>query len=146
MNKNFEKALEKYEKVILLNFIIYHIQAFRYVSHDEFSGDEKKKLEEEELIILGNIAAAKLSMGDYKAAIEVCTKVLDSNPNNLKILLRRGKAYVQRGELDLAKIDLENALKIDPDNKEVKLWISKLRAKEKSLREQEKKAYSKLFA
>lgn len=133
VKRDFSKALEKYEK------------AFRYVNHDSFTGEDKKKLEAEEVIILGNIAATKLQQKEYKSVIEVCGKILEFDANNVKALLRRGIALYHRRDFDAAKVDLDNVAKIDPNNKELKKWQDKVNAALLDIKRKEKKAFSKLF-
>ncbi|KAI8996939.1 hypothetical protein BDB01DRAFT_840509 [Pilobolus umbonatus] len=53
-------------------------------------------------------ATAYLSLGKSSAARDDFTKILDLKPGFERALLERAKLYMSEGELDLAKIDLED--------------------------------------
>eukprot|EP00210_Caulerpa_lentillifera_P001289 g1242.t1 len=72
-------------------------------SHSEDQNEIDKCRREVQL----NIAAVLFSNEEYGACIDICTRVLDGDPQNTKALLRRGKAYKRRHEYTLAKRDLE---------------------------------------
>lgn len=57
-----------------------------------------------------NIAAVLFSTEEFGACIDYCTRVLSGDPENIKALLRRGKAYKRRHEYTLAKTDLERVV------------------------------------
>lgn len=133
--KKFDIALEKYEK------------ASRYVFPDDFSdSQDKNTLIKEEITILGNIAAAKLELQQYKEAIEICDKILKREPENGKALLRRGKAYLLREDLDLAEKDFLETKRLEPENKQVDVWLGKMKKIQKKVLAKEKAVYSKLFS
>ncbi|KAF9600923.1 hypothetical protein IFM89_013830 [Coptis chinensis] len=48
---------------------------------------------------------------------EVRTMVLELASTNVKALYRRAQAYIQLADLDLAEIDIKNALEIEPNNR-----------------------------
>lgn len=54
-----------------------------------------------------NIAAAKLALGEYSAAVDKCTAALDLDPQNVKALVRRGRAEMKRHEYGNAERDIE---------------------------------------
>lgn len=64
-----------------------------------------------------NNAACKLRLRDFKQAVKLCTKVLDSDSKNVKALYRRAQGYIHLVDLDLAEMDIKKALEIDPDNR-----------------------------
>lgn len=64
-----------------------------------------------------NNAACKLKLKDYKEAVNLCTTVLELDSRNIKALYRRAQGYIQLVELDLAEMDIQKALEIDPDNR-----------------------------
>lgn len=64
-----------------------------------------------------NNAACKLKLKDYKQAEKLCTKVLESDSQNVKALYRRAQAYIQLVDFDLAEVDIKKALEVDPDNR-----------------------------
>jgi len=56
----------------------------------------------------------------WTSASNSCSIVLATEPNNIKALFRRGQAMMKLGDIDSASRDFELALKVDPDNTEVK--------------------------
>ena len=63
--------------------------------------------------LLLNLAQCKLSLGEYYAVIEHCTKVLEHHPDTVKALYRRAKAYAGTKNLTEAKQDFEAAMALD---------------------------------
>lgn len=51
-----------------------------------------------------NASQAYLKHKQYAKAIELCTKVLKDDPDNVKTLYRRGVAYLNNQDYDLAKV------------------------------------------
>ena len=92
-----------------------------------------------------NSAACKLKTGDYKKVIDVCNKVLEKEPKNVKGLFRRGKAYIQINELDKAIEDLNTALQIDVNNVEVRNELKVAKEKIELNKKQDKQFYGNIF-
>ncbi|KAG6474380.1 hypothetical protein ZIOFF_068315 [Zingiber officinale] len=72
-----------------------------------------------------------MKLKDYKEVVKLCTKVLEIERRNVKALYRRAQAYIQLADLDFAESDINKALEIDLDNRDVKLeykaWKEKVR-------------------
>lgn len=67
------------------------------------------------------------------------------DPNNEKALFRRGQAYLNAGDAELASKDFKKCLEVDPNNNAAK---SQLLICVKELKEQlqrEKKVYANMF-
>jgi len=92
-----------------------------------------------------NLAAVFLKTKDYKGAMENSTKALAIDPNNVKGLWRRGTAHTYLGDLDVAKVDLEAALQLDPENKAVKASYAQLKKKIANADKKDRKRYENLF-
>ena len=58
----------------------------------------------------------KKAMGQLEEGIRNCTKSIELNPMYVKVLLRRGELYMTTGELDLAMVDFNRVLEIEPKN------------------------------
>jgi len=98
----------------------------------------------------------------FKEAIENCTEVLNlfktqqaglNEADKAKALYRRGLARslawrkkVEMGDLDKAKDDMTEALKLDPSNKDVRRELNFLREKEREATEKQKKIWSNTLA
>lgn len=64
--------------------------------------------------------------------------------NNTKALFRRGKAYMNTGELEKAKEDLEKASTIQP-SEEINRELAKVKQKLNAAKQKEKKFYGNMF-
>lgn len=82
--------------------------------------DLKKQLKEQKAILHSNLAMCQLKSGNYDMAIINCTKCLEIDCNNVKALFRRAQARTGRNDYDEALEDYRAALKIDPNNQEIK--------------------------
>ena len=75
---------------------------------------EWMQLNEQKNVILLNFAQCKLIQRDFYAVIEHCTTVLNSDPDNVKALFRRGKANVGAWSPTAAKEDFFKVIHLDP--------------------------------
>lgn len=53
-----------------------------------------------------NASQAYIKHKQYAKAIQLCTKVLKDDADNVKTLYRRGVAYVNNHDFDLAKVKI----------------------------------------
>lgn len=130
-NKKYSEALGRLEQLMLR----------------EKPGDEEwVKLNDMKMPLLLNFSQCQILQGEYYTAIEHCSTVLEKQPDNVKALYRRGRAYVEVFSPAEAKRDLEKAAKLDtsiaPSCRKLLVRLAKMEA-EKNL--QDKNAYSKLF-
>lgn len=96
--------------------------------------------------LLLNFTQCQLIEGEYYGAVEHCSTVLEHQPDNVKALFRRGKAYVELCEGDSARQDLERCCKLDPSTAtSCRKLLAKLAATEKKHHDRDKKVYGKLF-
>jgi len=96
-------------------------------------------------VISNNMAAAYMKTGKYDKAIKSCTEVLQSDSRNVKALFRRGKAYMEIGELEKAEKDLQDAEAIDPHDKALKKERSTLKEKMKQQEKKQQHFYRQMF-
>jgi Flp pilus assembly protein TadD len=61
--------------------------------------------------------------GRYDLAIQKCTIVIELQPNNILAWKRLGSGYYAIGKKDKAKETWEKALKVAPDDPELKQFI-----------------------
>nr|XP_053637343.1 AH receptor-interacting protein-like [Cherax quadricarinatus] len=114
----------------------------------EKPGDEEwLKLNEMKMPLLLNYSQCQLLQGEYYSVIEHCTTVLEKDPDNVKALYRRGRAYVEVFSPAEAQKDLEKAAKLDasvtPGCRKLLSRLAKMES-EKTLHD--KNVYSKLFS
>lgn len=128
------RAAKKYER------------AAKFLEQDKsFPEEEKQQAQVLKVSCYLNCAACKLKLKEFRVAVDLCSKVLELEPENLKALYRRLQAYVQVGELDLAELDIKKALEIDPENREVKLELKKLRQIESQYQKKSAQMFENLF-
>lgn len=135
----YVKALQKYEK------------AFRYLSPGLCSFEETQELDKEEIIVLGNIAAAKLKKMEYSTVIEICSKILQMDSNNIKAMFRRGIASYHRGDYDQSKLDLQQAFNListqnTHEAEDILRWLNKTQQAICKYNAKDSQVYSKLFS
>lgn len=78
---------------------------------------------------LSNLAACRMKVGQFHLVTECCSKVLKDDPNHVKCLFRRGQAYVELNDFDLAKSDLLKVKTLDPANLSIDSVLKKLQTK-----------------
>lgn len=131
----YQRASKRYEKAV--GFINYD---------SSFNDEEKQQAKLLKISCNLNNAACKLKLKDYKEAVKLCTKVLELDSRNVKALYRRAQAYIQLVDLDLAEMDIKNALEIDPDNRDVKMENKLLKEKVKEYNRKDAQFYGSIFA
>merc|ERR1712062_620611 len=85
-------------------------------------------------------AMCKIKVNDWMEARNLCDKVVEENPENVKGYFRRGEALIALNEHDLAVKDFEKVLELDADNK-VAICVAKIKANKKK----EKKTFANMF-
>ncbi|XP_076816339.1 uncharacterized protein LOC143462174 [Clavelina lepadiformis] len=92
-----------------------------------------------------NLSACQLNRGLYDSVIKNCTLVLEIQPNAIKALFRRGSAYVCVNDYENANNDIKKGLKLEPNNKSLKVLSLKLKENRKMSDEEMAKKLSCLF-
>ncbi|KAK9166010.1 hypothetical protein Scep_001201 [Stephania cephalantha] len=127
---NYQRAEKRYDK------------AADYVMEDGNLEDEEQKLAKPLRVSCWlNHAACCLKLNKFHDAINLCSKVLGVESQNVKALYRRANAYIEAADLDLSELDIKKALEVDPNNREVKSLYKLL----KQLQAEKNKADSKLY-
>ena len=65
------------------------------------------------------MSACQLIYGNNQNVIENCSSALDINPNYVKALYRRGVAYGNLNDYELAMNDLQLANQLEPNDKKI---------------------------
>ncbi|KAL6079645.1 DDB1- and CUL4-associated factor 8 [Balamuthia mandrillaris] len=104
----YEASLEEYERAIS------HLSSF-----EASSSRVQRKKDKCKFLCMLNKTACLLKLEQWDRVIHDCTELLQSQPNSIKALFRRAKAYIAKGEWDKALPDLEQAHRIMPRNTEV---------------------------
>jgi len=93
-----------------------------------------------------NLAMCHMKHGPkLQKAKENCTKALAIDANNVKARFRRGKCYLQLGELDEAKADLDRVLELEPENKDAVRELRLLKGAFDKQRKKEQKKFAGMF-
>jgi len=66
------------------------------------------------------LATCHFAAGDFQSVLTFTGNILRIDPQNLAVLLLRGKAYYQMGEKDLALTHFKSGLRSDPEHKAIK--------------------------
>ncbi|XP_011141793.1 aryl-hydrocarbon-interacting protein-like 1 isoform X2 [Harpegnathos saltator] len=136
--KKYDSASETYAKAIGM---LEQLMLVEKPNDEEWLSLNKMKVP-----LLLNYAQCKLLNKEYYSVIEHCTTVLKMDPENVKALYRRGKAYIGAWDEKNAIKDLKKAAEIDPslhNHTEKELQIFTTAIKEKDIAQKEK--LSKLF-
>ncbi|KAG2428594.1 hypothetical protein HYH02_014296 [Chlamydomonas schloesseri] len=117
-----------------------YAMALSYLDEDfmfQLAGHYLDKAEAVKVLVHLNMAATQLKTGDWNTAIYNCGQVLALDENNVKALFRRAKAQKELSRTEEARADLEKAIKLEPNNREV---AEELRAVRAALKEEKKAA------
>lgn len=137
--QNYDIAINKYKDSIL------KIKELG-TNKDDITEEEKTSFTNEIMIPANlNISYIYLKKNDWKNVILHSTKVLQANQNNTKAKYRRCISYINLGELNKAKEDLDELKNNLGSNTELKMLEEKYSEKEKQLNENEGKIYKKMF-
>jgi len=129
-----ELAIKKYDR------------SLKYLEQSSKLNDEEKgKLKETSATVHLNLSLCHYNLKNYKKSLEQANKALDINGHNTKALYRKGQALVGQGEWDLAKVDYEKALEIEPENKTVKRAMQQLQKIFAKQDKKDKKLYQNMF-
>ncbi|KAM3589179.1 hypothetical protein VKS41_000056 [Umbelopsis sp. WA50703] len=92
-----------------------------------------------------NMAACLLKEEKWARVIEYCKKALEADTKNKKAHFRIAQAYIRTDKLDLAREELQDLLRSDPDDAGVKRELALLKEKDKIETSKEKKIYKNMF-
>ncbi len=93
---------------------------------------DQAEIDNNKVAVLWNMAAAHIAVSEFGAAAEKCTQALALEPDCIRVLLRRAKAYTARGEYALAEADLAKVKDLEPWSFEAEEAEQKLRQARKA--------------
>ncbi|PIN20458.1 HSP90 co-chaperone CPR7/Cyclophilin [Handroanthus impetiginosus] len=142
-NEHFKKqeykmALRKYRKAL----------CYLDVSWEKEGIDEGNKslyLRKMKSQIFTNCSACKMKIGDLKGALLDADFALRDGDNNAKALFRQGQAHVALNDIDAAIESFKKALELEPNDGAIKKELASAKKKIAKKRDQERKAYAKMF-
>lgn len=92
-----------------------------------------------------NLAAGELKLRNATNAKNACDEVLLNDPNNAKALYRRGQAHIELKNYDDALVDLEQAYRLSPSDKNVQNEYQRAKEVWRNYQNQQMDAYKNLF-
>ncbi|KAK4416230.1 Peptidyl-prolyl cis-trans isomerase CYP40 [Sesamum alatum] len=95
--------------------------------------------------ILTNSSVCKLKLGDLKGALLDADFAIRDGEANAKAFYRQGQAYMAFNNIDAAVQSFSKALELEPTDGGIKKELAIAKKKIAVRREQEKKAYSRMF-
>ena len=107
--------------------------------------EEKDRHKELKMMCLLNLAACQLKLKIFNCAAKNCSKVLETDPGNVKALYRRGQALMYMNDLSSAQRDLEEARNIDRSSKAVNDALRELASREQLQRRHYQQALKSMF-
>ncbi|POO03069.1 Cyclophilin-type peptidyl-prolyl cis-trans isomerase [Trema orientale] len=135
--QDFKMALKKYRK------------ALRYLDicweKDGIDEDKSSSLRKTKSQIFTNSSACKLKLGDLKGALLDTDFAMRDGENNVKALFRQGQAYMALNDIDAAVESFKKALDLEPNDAGIKKELNAAKKKIADRRDQEIKAYRKMF-
>ncbi len=105
-----------------------------------------RQAKEMALTCQSNLAACHFQWGNHAFVARLATKVLEKQPANVKMLYRRGVAYLEMKDFDASRRDLVEAHRLDSSNKAINDKMGVLRLQEKKQREQLAGGMKKMFS
>jgi FK506-binding protein 4/5 len=106
--------------------------------------DETDRVDALRLLCHLNQAACQLKQGSWAEARACCDKALDLDSKNVKALFRRGQAFTGMAEFDRARQDINDAIRLDPENADLKREIERIQREETNYLKKQKDMYSKM--
>ncbi|XP_051931446.1 peptidyl-prolyl cis-trans isomerase FKBP5 [Hippocampus zosterae] len=107
--------------------------------------EQQKRINDFLLSSYLNLALCFLRIQDFSLVVENCNKVIEQDASNEKALYRRGEARLHRNEFNLAMVDYQLVLQVNPANRAAHRQISTCRSKMKEYHELDKKTYANMF-
>ncbi len=140
-----EKGNEFYKKGEMRNAIHEYKSCIKVISYVD-ERVYKEGLKATAIALMGNLAAAHLSMSNWKRVIKYTTEVLKYEPSNDKALYRRSQALRKYPErLEEARKDLAEAIRVNPKSKQLRDDYATLVDEVKQKRKADKVAYGTIF-
>ncbi|KAI3448090.1 hypothetical protein Pfo_004755 [Paulownia fortunei] len=135
--QDYKMALRKYRK------------ALRYVDvcweKEGIDEDKSLYLRKMKAQIFTNSSACKLKLGDLKGALLDTDFAMRDGENNAKALFRQGQAHLALNDIDAAVESFKKALELEPNDGAIKKELAAAKKKIADRRDQERKAYAKMF-
>ncbi|KAA0031281.1 hypothetical protein IC582_000038 [Cucumis melo] len=135
--QDYKMALRKYRKALRYLDICWEKEGI-----DEEKSSYLRKTKSQ---IFTNSSACKLKLGDLKGALLDTDFAMRDGDDNVKALFRQGQAHMALNDIDSAVESFKKASDLEPNDAAIKKELAAARKKIADRRNQERKAYSKMF-
>ncbi|XP_075501719.1 peptidyl-prolyl cis-trans isomerase CYP40-like [Primulina tabacum] len=135
--QDYKMALRKYRKALRYLDICWEKEGI-----DE---DKSVYLRKMKAHIFTNSSACKLKLGDLTGALLDTDFAMRDDENNAKALFRQGQAYVALNDIDAAVESFKKALELEPNDGAIKKEFASAKKRISDRRNQERKAFAKMF-
>lgn len=136
-SQNFKMALRKYRKALRYLDVCWEKEDI-----DEEKSSLLRKIKSQ---ILTNSSACKLKLGDLKGALLDADFALREREGNAKAYFRQGQAHIALNDVDAAVESFKKALELEPNDGGIKKELAAAKKKIADRRDQERRAYAKMF-
>eukprot|EP00744_Colponema_vietnamica_P008365 GILI01011935.1.p1 GENE.GILI01011935.1~~GILI01011935.1.p1 ORF type:complete len:328 (+),score=76.04 GILI01011935.1:474-1457(+) len=114
----------------LLRAIKAYERAMRHFTFETNLTETQKELSRKlKLSCLSNTCVCRAKLGEWREVVLSANKALELDKENVKVLFRRGQAMLETGEWEAAREDLTRVKELDPENREVKVELARLKKK-----------------
>ncbi|XP_019165499.1 PREDICTED: peptidyl-prolyl cis-trans isomerase CYP40-like isoform X1 [Ipomoea nil] len=135
--QDYKMALRKYRKALHYLDVCWEKEGI-----DEDKSLYLRKIKSQ---IFTNTSACKLKLGDLKGALLEADFAMRDGENNAKALFRQGQAHMALNDIDAAFESFKKALELEPNDGGIRKELTAAKKKIADRRDQEKKAYAKMF-
>jgi peptidyl-prolyl isomerase D len=133
---DYVKSARKYKKIT---------RYYNFFKDQTTDDDEKKSLDDFQLVNLTNLAATELKLKQFDDVTHSCNAAIKLDSKNSKAYYRRGVAHVELKNYELALDDLKMAHSLVPGNKEILIEFERAKKYLLSYRATEKIKYKNMF-
>ncbi|KAK7099365.1 peptidyl-prolyl cis-trans isomerase FKBP4-like [Littorina saxatilis] len=129
------RALSYYKKIV------------SFLEHETSGLQGEEPLEREKLLQAAhlNIAMCSLKLNNFCDAEAACNIVLETEPQNVKAIFRRGQSRLERCDYGPAAGDFAQVLELEPSNKAAKNQLAVSRQRQEQALNKEKELYTNMF-
>lgn len=136
-NGNYKMALRKYRKAM------YYLD--NCWDSEELDEEKSHRLRKIKSQILTNSSVCKLRLGDAEGALVDIEHAIQTGEDNTKAFFRQGQAHMALNDVEAAVLSFTKALEFAPNDVAIKKEMAAAKKKIAEKREQERKAFSRLF-
>merc|ERR1712025_304001 len=136
--RKYDKACDFYSKAL-------GVFSESDLKKEELKDEEKAEIKKNQASCHSNTALCKLKLKQFADCIESCDKALEIEPENVKAIYRRGQAHAYNGNNPSALVDLKEAAKLSPEDKQIAKMVEVIKKRLRLEKKKEKDLYRGMF-